>query len=245
MLWAALTAETPAQCKFIFWEERDYITSRLDKANANAAADAPSATIPWRSLLRCRPLWALSVMNFCSSWGFYLLLSWTPTYLHRVHNLSLSSIGFASTIAYAGSYIHSVVIALLSDALLQRGWSKSLVRKVFPVTSFLVCAVCLIFLCFYPHVTPTSATAFLVTCIIFQGMSTAGCGTGPNDIASRLSGVVQGISNTASNLPGLFAVYITGLMVPHWAAVWVLCLAFYFAAAVVWTFFYDPVKVLD
>ena len=244
VLWGALTAESPSVCKFIYWEEREYILSRLDKGNANAGADK-AIEIPWRKLLCCRSLWALNVMQFSSSWGFYLLLSWTPTYLHRVHDLSLSSIGFASTIAYAGSYVHSVIIALVSDAMLRRGWSKPLVRKVFPCISFLVSAVCLVFLAFYPRVTPTSATAFLVTCIIFQGMSTAGTGTGPNDIASRLSGVVQGITNTAANLPGLFAVYLTGLMVPHWDAVWILCLSFYVVAAAVFTLFYDPVKVLD
>lgn len=262
-LWGALTAETPTECKFIFWEEREYILSKLDKGNAQAADAMPR--IPWRTVLTCRAVWALSFMNFFSSWGFYLyayriclatcraltlicstsLLSWAPTYLHRVHGLSLSSIGIASTLAYAGSAALSVLCAVLCDRLLIRGWSKALLRKAFPILSWMISATCLVVLCFSPHVTPMTATICLVLCIVAQGIATPGSAPAPMDIASRLAGVVQSITNTAANLPGLFAVYLTGFMVPHWTAVWVLCLSFYLAAVLVYGLLYQPVKVLD
>lgn len=110
---------------------------------AHIRSDPPEpavAAIPWCSLLRYRQTWAF-VVGFAFSapiWWFYLY--WLPKFLNKQYGLELSKLGPPLIVIYTMTCFGSVGGGWLSSALLRRGWSVNVSRKL----AMLVCAVCVV-----------------------------------------------------------------------------------------------------
>jgi hypothetical protein len=48
--------------------------------------------VPWLSVAKSVPVWAVVIMSFCSNWGLYTLLTDLPTYLNDVLQYSISKV---------------------------------------------------------------------------------------------------------------------------------------------------------
>src|SRR5439155_20303952 len=59
----------------------------LIRAGAAHAADPAQARVPWGRLLRSRNLWAVCVMYFCMSYGWYFNLQYLPACLEDAHGV--------------------------------------------------------------------------------------------------------------------------------------------------------------
>ncbi len=46
-------------------------------------------SIPWRRILRQKPVWAIIVAHFCNNWGLYVLLAWLPSYFSSQLGINL------------------------------------------------------------------------------------------------------------------------------------------------------------
>ena len=60
---------------------------------AESAVAAPPDQISWRALLSKAPVWALIYNHFCNNWGFYVILTWRPTYFTEDLGVELSQVG--------------------------------------------------------------------------------------------------------------------------------------------------------
>ena len=57
------------------------------------ASQGPSLrAVPWRSLAKSRPVWAIVVAHFCNNWGFYTLLACLPTFIHQTLGFDLETV---------------------------------------------------------------------------------------------------------------------------------------------------------
>ncbi|MGH2897334.1 MAG: MFS transporter, partial [Solirubrobacteraceae bacterium] len=54
--------------------------------------------VPWRTLLRSRPLIALCAMYFGAIYGWYFYLTWLPTYLLRARGFDLTQVGWLAAL---------------------------------------------------------------------------------------------------------------------------------------------------
>ena len=50
--------------------------------------------IPWKAILSSKEVWAILINQFCNSWGFYVLLTWLPSYYKDVYKVDLSDVGY-------------------------------------------------------------------------------------------------------------------------------------------------------
>lgn len=93
--------------------------------------------VPWRRLLRLRPIWAFLLARFLTDpvWWFYLY--WVPKFLHSRHGVTLDRLGLPLIAIYTMAGAGSIFGGWLSSTLLRRGWSTNAARK----TAILVCAV--------------------------------------------------------------------------------------------------------
>jgi ACS family sodium-dependent inorganic phosphate cotransporter len=176
-----------------------------------AAAASHVRTIPWRRLLRSSAVWAIIVNHFCNNWSLYVLLAWLPSYFKSTFGVSLANAGLLSAAPWLVSFVMANVAGTMADAMLKRGTSATVVRKLMQCIGLLGGASFLLLL-------PLATSATIGVLLMSGAAGTlAFClaGFGPNcfDIAPRYADVIWGMSNTFGTIPGIVGVAVTGWLV--------------------------------
>jgi len=167
--------------------------------------------IPWRAMLSQRPVWALVVNSFCTSWTVYVLLSWTPLYMRAQFDAALESVGVLSAAPWLLMFLMMNVAAWAADAMINRGVSVTVVRKLMQAGGLSGSAA---FLLTIP-MADSMIEATLLLCGALGANAFTAAGFAPNhlDLAPDHAPVLIGITNTAGTMPGLVGVFITGWLV--------------------------------
>jgi MFS family permease len=162
-------------------------------------------------LLGKRSLWAVSFGEFCYAWQYYLLLTWLPTYLVRAQHFSLASMAVVGASIYGLQAAAAALTGVVSDGLIRRGASASLVRKGLILAGMSVTGPALLL----AGIGPAE--------LAVPSLMAAGVGTGMVhpmmfSIAQTLSGPAaggrwMGIQNMVGNFAGILAPIATGLIV--------------------------------
>jgi ACS family sodium-dependent inorganic phosphate cotransporter len=96
-----------------------------------------SQNIKWYQLLKHKPAIALITNHFCSNWGFYVLLSWLPSYFKTVQGVNLTSAGFYAAAPWLTMFLVSNISAWVADKLIANGTEITFVRKSFQIIGLL------------------------------------------------------------------------------------------------------------
>lgn len=202
--------------------------------------------IPWRTLLSKSAVWALIINHFCHNWGFYVLLSWLPSYFKQVQGLSITNAGIISAAPWLTMFVASNLVAWLADSLIKKGWTVTTVRKSAQIIGLVGGAFFLIF----AKDAASPFEAVLLLCSSMGMLAFASSGFLPNhlDIAPRYADVLLSITNTAGTIPGIIGVLITGWLIDFsggsYASVFILAASINIFGAIIWLFFGTGKKVL-
>lgn len=173
------------------------------------AVEPPKASLGY--LLRQRKVLGLAIGFGSYNYVFYLLLTWLPSYLSAALHIDLLHSFLYTSVPWLFATLADLVAGLGSDALIQRGWDASRVRK-----TVLVCGTTFglgILGAAHAHTAPQ---ALLWISISISGLSAAApIGWSlPSMIAPRGSvGTVGGIVNLSNQISGIAAPIITGYVV--------------------------------
>jgi ACS family sodium-dependent inorganic phosphate cotransporter len=205
------------------------------KSDRSAPDDAEDRAIPWRRILREKPVWAIIVAHFCSNWGLYVLLAWMPSYFSSQLGVNLRSVWIYISLPWIAMFLAGNLAGWLGDRMVSSGLSVTLVRKSLQVVGSVGPAIALIALAGTNDV--DMAVALLTAALGLSGFCFAGFASNHLDISPRHAGAIFGISNTAGTMPGIIGVALTGILVDHTgsyasafyvtAGVYTLGLAFY------------------
>lgn len=182
-----------------------------ENKSARSAQATSVASVPWSKLLAQAPFWALVFTFFCTSWIFYVLLSWMPSYFTRVHGLSVALSGYYSMASWLVMFILINAAGWASDSLVKRQWTTTKTRKF--MTSIGLFGAGVMLMIIPQAATPVQALALFS---LTQGfLALAYSSEAPNvlDIAPRYADVLFGILNTFGSLPGVIGVALTGILV--------------------------------
>ncbi|GFS72630.1 hypothetical protein NPIL_444841, partial [Nephila pilipes] len=126
VFWLWLVHETPESHPSITQEEIALIQfGRDDKVWQRSAT-------PWKSILTSKYVWALTVVHFGSSWGFYTFLTELPTYLARILHVDIKRNGAISSFPHLISAGLSILTSTLADKLRATGkYRINTIRKSF------------------------------------------------------------------------------------------------------------------
>ncbi len=182
-------------------------------AHIAAPTLADRARIPWSRLLKLPAVWAIVIAHFCSNWPLYLMGAWLPSYFARTFGVSVMNAGLLSAAPALSAFMMANVAGYVADRLLHAGRSAAFVRKFMQTTG--LCAGAL-FIVLLPGAVSVEVGLILICCAAGSFAITCS-GFAPNglDIAPRHADVIWGISNTFATLPGIFGVFLTGLLVDH------------------------------
>ncbi len=237
--WQRFAADRPEQHHRISAGELAYIT-------ANTPDLKPLHATPWLTIIRQRPVMALVVNHFCVSWGFFLFLTWLPTYLVKAHGFSIKEMGFYSMVPYIAMVIGSNATGWFADWWIRRTGSITMVRKVLHTVSLIGGSFFLVLLA---HASAKAEVILLITLALGM-LSMTGSTTGPNamDIAPRYAGIIMGMQTTAGNIAGVIVPLFVGIIVSitgRWEIVFYSAAAILAAATVVWDLFATGSQVLE
>lgn len=85
IVWIIFGSSAPDKCSRISIEERKFIES-------TPGASHTKLRVPWLSVLRSIPVISLIIVHATQCWGFWTLLTETPTYLHEVFDFDIKTV---------------------------------------------------------------------------------------------------------------------------------------------------------
>ncbi len=238
-LWYFLSSDSPETHPTIHPTESQFIRSNTPLVQKNDKT-------PWGLLLSRAPTWAIIINHFCSNWGFYIILTWLPTYFKQALGADLSKVGLYTVLPWLTMFIMGNVAGWTADFLIQRGFSLTLVRKLMQSIGFFGAAT---FISFVGSVTTIPGAILLMCCTLGLGaFALSGFGVNHLDIGPRYAGILLGFSNTAGTIPGILGVTLTGMILDatgSWQLVFMISAGIYVFGALVWLLFSTGERVFE
>ncbi len=194
--------------------------------------DTRGTRFEWRligELFRHRQMWGLCLGQFSVYSTFVFFLTWFPTYLATERHMGWIKVGFFTSLPYIAGFFGILFAGWWSDAMLRRGVSLNVARKL-PVITGLVFASTIV-LCNWVA-NDALVIAILSLAFFAQSMSSSGWSVLSEVTPPGLLGLVGGLFNASANLSGIVIPLVIGFIVQATGS-FVWALAFVGAVALV------------
>ncbi|XP_023012123.1 major Facilitator Superfamily Transporter 10 isoform X1 [Leptinotarsa decemlineata] len=225
--WMYFIYDSPSTHPRIDRQELAYIVASVGPQDEN-----DKSPVPWCSLLKCVPLWAILVTQCGGSWAFYTLLTELPTYMSQILHFDIQANSLLSAIPYLTSWICGILISIFADWLLSKGYlSLSTSYKLFNSIASIVPSLGLLGVA-YVGCDRVAVQLLLAIPGAFGGASYAGCQMNHIALSPKYAGTMYGITNAAGNICGFLAPYVIGLIIEGRETLGQWRMVFYLAAGI-------------
>ncbi|XP_015371893.1 PREDICTED: putative inorganic phosphate cotransporter [Diuraphis noxia] len=208
-VWLLLGAESLSTHRFISQAEKEYIQRSLSNTISH---DKRLSDTPWKSIFTSLPVWATTLAHIGHNWGFWLLLTEMPTFIHTVLKFDIRNDGLLSSLPYLAMFMLQIPVNFIADFLNKREITTlTTSRKIWNTISFWGGTVGLIVLSF---IKDTQLTIILYVFIVAIGCSSnVGFNINHMDLSPNYAGLIMGITNTAASIGGIIAPLFVGVVV--------------------------------
>lgn len=196
-----------------------------------------------REILKTRSSWGTFAGHFCGNYVWFFLLIWLPTYLVKDKGLSIEKMTDIGSIAYFVIASGTLCAGWLSDRLIRRGRSATLVRKGVVVTGMLGSAS--IALVGYIHSASWSLGLLMFACFAFGTYTSNHWAITQTIAGPAMAGRWTGIQNGIGNFSGIAASWLTGEIATRsgsFRGAFVLTATIALAGACMWGLVVGPVR---
>lgn len=191
-----------------------------------------------RDLLSSKHTWAIIAANVANHWGYFVYLSWLPSYFHRALGLNLAASSAASLGPWLLMAVGSSASGALADWLVSaKGWAVRRVRVTLQLVAFLVPAAALVTLVLAgggggggasgagaaavaaaanpssSPLHPALAIALVAAALGTTSLGQAGFVANMADVAPTAAGAMFGLCNTFGSAAGIAGVVGAGAIV--------------------------------
>lgn len=144
--WMALTADRPAQSRFVTTLDETAPARRQagtpHAAHAGHAAHEGAASVPLSAWLRQPLVIAAAVAFFAYNYVLFFFLSWFPSYLVQVHHLNIREMSLATVVPWLVGTVGLAAGGAISDAIFRWTGKLMLSRKIVLATCLAATGVC-------------------------------------------------------------------------------------------------------
>jgi MFS transporter, ACS family, glucarate transporter len=183
---------------------------QLIRAGVGHESDQAHANVPWGRLLRSPTLWALCLMYFGMTYGWYFNLNQLPNYLRTQHDVQRDSL--VGALYKGGPLIFGamgcIVGGLLTDRYVRGTGNRRWGRRIFGIVGHCVCVPCYLYCVVAPN-----AFAFALAISLagfFNDLAMGSAWAACQDIGRKHAAIVAGCMNTIGNLGGFAGGALTG-----------------------------------
>lgn len=242
VFWQYFVSASPDKSKTISQRELKYLQEVRGAQKRPVGLDG----VPWGRIFKEPATWAIIVAHFCVTWGYFVLLSWLPTYFTKALGFPFEQSAFLSILPWLAMFISANIGGGIADNLIAKNWSITRVRKLMQTIGFLGPAIFLGLVAVTKQ--PLMAVGFMTAALAFGSFSQSGVYSNHQDIGPKYTGLLLGISNTGAAIPGILGNYTTGLILQQtgsWTLVFGLAIFFYLFGCVFYNIFGTGEKVFD
>lgn len=191
--------------------------------------------IPWRAIIRSNPVRALACAHFSSNWFQYTMMAWLPSYITSTLRMDISHAAQVSLVPPVVAYICGILSGQAADGLISAGWDTSVVRKLIQGASCLCPSGLLVAAALSDD--PTIEVSCVALAIGVASFCMGGLYCNHQDLSTKYSSFLLGMTNTTAAIPGILGVWLTGVLYENtgdWhlslfaPAVVTMCLGTYF-----------------
>jgi MFS transporter, ACS family, D-galactonate transporter len=195
----------------ILWLVPWLIFVREDRKGGPRKVSGAQTNVSWGAIFSSPMIWGTCVATFCYMYFVYFCMTWMPTYFKERFHLSLTASGWFTFMSFSGMATIAIAAGWAADRLIASGRNAVNVRKAFTVVGF-VLAFSEVFAAFSHS---TNVTLFLaVFSLSGLGLATANYWALTQTLTpAAATARVAGVQNTAANLAGIAAPWITGTLV--------------------------------
>ncbi|XP_016044999.1 probable small intestine urate exporter isoform X2 [Erinaceus europaeus] len=207
-LWFFLVYENPMNHPFISTDEKEYIMSSLTQEG-----HSPGWSIPIKAMIKSLPLWAILLSTFTTYWRFYIVTTYSPTYMNSVLQDNFRDTGILSAVPFLISFVSYLIGGQLVDYLFSRKILRLItIRKVFSVFGVLFPSG-LLFSLHWVKFSHNITIAFLMLSSAFGSFGEIGVQINCMDIAPRYAAFLRGVSQVFSYTAGAISPTVAGYFI--------------------------------
>jgi ACS family glucarate transporter-like MFS transporter len=190
--------------------------------------------IPIGAMLANRGLLLLAVICFCSNVGWIFLVTWLPTYLIEVHDMSQKAAGFYTGITSAAGMGGCLAGGFATDWLIRRAglaWGRRLPGMLGHGGAALCLATCWLL------DDRDAIVALLIAASFLGDFALGGVWASFQDIGGKYAGTVLGFANMCGNIGAAVAISLIGRLQAGygWPAAFALGAGAFLFAAISWS----------
>jgi len=215
---------SPAEHPKVNAAERAYI----DDANEAAIRAHGGRSAVLRELLKSRSVLAMFAGYACYNSVFYGLLTWMPSYLHKVHNLDIKAMGGATFLIFMCGFVGEICGGWLSDKWKGAGGAPNTVMRSMFAGSAAISALCILGVAY----TANATAVILMLCVALFFIRWCGMYWCLPAILGGKSkaGVLGGSMNFCGNMVGVIVPILIGLIVQYTDSYFLALIFFVFMA---------------
>ena len=166
------------------------------------------------TLLSHPATWAIIAANVANHWGYFVYLTWLPSFFARSYGASAASASALTFGPWVAMAAGSAAAGVLADAAVSRGAPVRSVRVVVQTVAFLVPAAVLALIALRgPSLPPTLASALFAAALGASSLGQAGFVANMGDVAPSGAGAMFGLCNTFGASAGIAGVAAAGAIV--------------------------------
>ncbi|XP_074644337.1 vesicular glutamate transporter 2-like [Tubulanus polymorphus] len=206
-LWWLLVTETPSQHPRISQTELEYLEN-----NINLVKSDTHNRPPYFRIFTSPATIAIIILDLCTYWCYYLMLTTLPTYLEDMYQFRIEKTGWLSAFPYIVLFITGILSGQVADVLISREYlSRTKTRKLF-------CTLCCVGMNTF-LIGSTYAQSYATAMILlnvsfaFLGMSYPTFPVNALDIAPQYASMIMGVSNCLTVVSGIISPTLAGYIV--------------------------------
>lgn len=155
---------------------------------------------------------AVSIAYFAFAYSTYFFMTWFPSYLVMARHLSIKNMSIVSVIPWGLGALGYVFGGTLSDYLVKKGKEPIMARRIVIATCLLGASVSIV-LCGFATTATTAVALMSIGILCLHFANPCFWATVQDSVAPNRVGGVGGFVHFVSNIAGIFAPSITGLIV--------------------------------
>lgn len=229
--WYRWFRDTPREHAAVNAAERAYIEAGVHGGGARH----DFRNTPWRQVLTNRSILCLAGMYFTQTYGFYMFITWMPTYFKEARGFEAATLGVMAGLPMTLSAVADLTGGMTTDAITSRlGFHNG--RRLVGFVSLILAGGFMILGTSVAN--PYLATVLMAVGAAFSNFLLAAAWGSCIDIGAHHSGVVGATMNTSGQIGGFLSPIVTGTILTysngHWDLPLYITGGLYLLGAVCW-----------